>query len=300
MINELSGEKVNRAKVFLGPYMEARMTSSTTKLVVGAVCLSHQIQQSATQIHLDLASRIPNVGNASIFVEGGFGKLTLQKLAYPGGVPEIGSAGDRAGIGIHGDNAGYNIGEGTGLATAIAILEDVTFLGLKGYGAVDVSTVNLGRRPNYLLGTSFDLFGLTLAVEFEDDVDPDPAANNPEDGYIDHWDAGTSLDWNGIAVEVVADSEGDWALGLGYALYGFSAEAVIENVAKGQNHKAGLNIDDGILGAQLDGLELSLALDEDLAWGLSGQFSLGNSGLSLYATYDASEGGGSLGSRLIF
>ncbi len=42
-----------------------------------------------------------------------------------------------------------------------AILEDVTFFGLKGYGAVDVSTVNLGRRSNYLLGTSFDLFGLT-------------------------------------------------------------------------------------------------------------------------------------------
>ena len=97
----------------------------------------------------------------------------------------------------------------------------------------------------------------------------------------------------------MADSEGDWALGLGCALYGFSAEAVIENVAKGQNHKAGLNID-ATLGAQLDGLELSLALDEDLAWGLSGQFSLGNSGLALYATYDASEGGGSLGSRLIF
>lgn len=180
-----------------------------------------------------------------------------------------------------------------------AILEDVTFFGLKGYGAVDVSTVNLGRRPNYLLGTSFDLFGLTLAIEFEDGVDPDPAAANNEDGYIDHWDAGTSLDWNGIAVEVVADSEGEWALGLGYALYGFSAEAVIENVAKGQNQKAGLSID-ATLGARLDDLELSLALDEDLAWGLSGQFSLGISGLSLYATYDASEGRGSLGSRLTF
>ena len=202
-------------------------------------------------------------------------------------------------IGIHGDNAGFNIDEGTGLATAIAILKDFTLFGLKGYGAVDVSTVKLGGRPNYLLGTSFDLLGLTLAVEFEDDVDPDPTANNPEDGYIDHWDAGTSLDWNGVAIEVVADSEGDWALGLGYALFGFNAEAVIENVAKGQNQKAGLSID-ATLGARLDDLELSLALDEDLAWGLSGQFSLGNSGLSLYVTYDASEGGGSLGSRLIF
>ena len=297
--DELSGESINRAKVFLGPFMEVRLTSSTTKLVVGAVCQSHQLQQSATQIHMDLASRIPQVGNASVFVEGGFGKLTLQKLAYPGGVPEIGSAGDRAGLGIHGDNAGYNIGEGTGLATAIAILEDVTFLGLKGYGAVDVSTVRLGGRPNYLLGTSFDLFGLTLAVEFEDDVDPDPTTVDPEDGYIDHWDASTGLTWNGVGVEVVADSDGDWALGLEYALFGFSADAVIENVAGGQNQKAGLSID-ATLGAKLDGLELSLALDENLAWGLSGRYSLGTSGLALYASYDAAESGGSLGSRLTF
>lgn len=298
-INELAGEKVNRAKVFLGPFMEVRLTSSTTKLVVGAVCQSKQLQQSATQIHMDLASRLPHVGNASVFVEGGFGKMTLQKLAYPGEVPEIGSAGDRAGIGIHGDNAGYNIGEGTGLATAIAILEDVSFLGLTGYGAVDVSTVSLGGRPNYLLGTSFDVLGLTIAVEFEDDVDPDPTAINEEDGYIDHWDAGTSLDWNGVAVQVVTDSDGDWALGLGYALSGFSADAVIENVAKGQNQKAGLNID-ATLAAQVVGLKITLALDEDLAWGLSGRYSLGNSGLALYATYDASEGGGSIGSRLTF
>ena len=298
-INELAGEKVNRAKVFLGPYMEARMTSSTTKLVVGAVCLSHQLQKSATQIHMDLASRVPQVGNASIFVEGGFGKLTLQKHSYPGAIDPLGNAGDRAGIGIDGDNAGHNLGNGTGLRTAIAILEDFTFLGLKGYGAVDVSTVSLSGRPNYVLGTSFDLFGLKIAFEIEDNVDPDPANENPEDGYIDHWDATTGLEWHDVVLDVVTDSDGDWALGLGYALFGFSAEAVIENVAKGQNQKAGLSID-ATLAAQIDGLEISLDLDEDLAWGLSGRYSLGNAGLALYATYDASEAGGSIGSRLTF
>ena len=97
----------------------------------------------------------------------------------------------------------------------------------------------------------------------------------------------------------MTDSDGDWALGLGYALFGFSAEAVIENAAKGQNQKAGLNID-ATLAAQIDGLEINLNLDEDLAWELSGRYSLGNSGLALYATYNANEAGGSIGSRLTF
>ena len=298
-INELAGDKVNRAKVFLGPYMEARLTSSTTKLVVGAVCLSHQLQQSATQIHMDLASRVPQVGNASIFVEGGFGKVTLLKHTYPGAIDTLGNAGDRAGIGIDGDNAVYNLGNGTGLRTAIAILEDFSFLGLKGYGAVDVSTVNLSGRPNYLLGTSFDLFGLKVAVEIEDNVDPDSANENPEDGFIDHWDAATGLEWNGVALDVVTDSDGDWALGVGYALYGFTLETVLENVATGQSQKTGLSIDTS-LGAKIDGFEIDLALDEHLAWQLSGRFSLGTSGLDFYATYDSAEGGGALGSRLTF
>ena len=69
--------------------------------------------------------------------------------------------------------------------------------------------------------------------------------------------------------------------------------------SKGQNQKAGLSID-ATLAAQIDGLEISLDLDEDLAWGLSGRYSLGNAGLALYATYDASEAGGSIGSRLTF
>ncbi|MAH88066.1 MAG: hypothetical protein CMF26_05620 [Kiloniella sp.] len=298
-INELVGEKVNRAQVYLGPFMDLRMTSSTTKMAHGAVCLSQQLQQSATQIHMELASRLPQFSNAAIFVEGGFGRLTVQRLSYEGGNAVIGDSGDSAGIGIDGDNAGFGIGNGGSLRTAVAMLEGTNLLGLTGHAAVDVSTIKLGGRPNYLLGASVDLSGLSVVVEFEDDVDPDPTAVNDEDGYIDHWDASLAWDWEGIRATIATDDDGDWAIALGYEWRGFTADTLIENVAPGQSQKAGLSIDT-ILATQINGLAMELALDENFAWDISAHYSLGGSGFEIYASYMADQGGGRIGSKLSF
>ena len=87
---------VEDASVYVGPYAEVKMTSSTTKMVVGAVCVTNDVDASETVAYLNPASRILEVSNASIFLEGGFGKLTLQQGDYSGKVAAIGAAGDQA------------------------------------------------------------------------------------------------------------------------------------------------------------------------------------------------------------
>ena len=121
------------AAVYVGPYAEVKMTSSTTKMVVGAVCVTNDVDASETVAYLDPASRILEVSNASIFLEGGFGKLTLQQGDYSGKVAAIGSAGDQATISSSG---------------LVAVLEGASFMGMSGYGAVDVDSIKMGSRPN--------------------------------------------------------------------------------------------------------------------------------------------------------
>ena len=81
--------------VFAGPFMEVKLQSSSTKMVVGAACVEG-IDASATNFFLNNASKIVTASDASIFIEGGFGKVTLQTGDYAGGVSAIGDAGERS------------------------------------------------------------------------------------------------------------------------------------------------------------------------------------------------------------
>jgi hypothetical protein len=132
--------------------MEVKMTSSTTKMVVGGVCVTNAREASKTNIHMDVVSRVLHVSDASIYIEGGFGKLSVGTGAYGGSVAGVGGAGDQVEI------------DGKINAT----LSSVSFMGLSGSGAVALDSINLGQRPNYAFGTSVDLLGLTVAVEMED------------------------------------------------------------------------------------------------------------------------------------
>jgi hypothetical protein len=275
---------VQNAAVYAGPFAEVKMTSSTTKMVVGAVCVTADIKASETKAYLDVASRIVNVSDASVYIEGGFGKLSLSTSKYKGSVAGIGGVGDAVEVG------------NTGL---VATLSSVSFMGLQGSGAVDLGTVNLAQRPNYAFGTSVDLLGLTIAVEMEDEVDPNLAAVNDEDGYIDKWDAATSYDLNGMSVAIATDSNRDWAMTAGYELMGFSMTSVVENVSKGASKKSGLSIDT-TFATNLNGIGVSVALNEDLAWTIGASYSLGNSGLNMYVNYDSSKNGGKMGAKMSF
>ena len=262
-------------KVAMGPFMEVMMTSSTTKMVIGGVCVTHKAKKSKTAIHMDVASRVLHVSDASIYIEGGFGKLSVGTGAYGGSVAGVGSAGDQVKI------------DGKLNAT----LSSVSFLGFSGHGAVALDSVNLNNRPNYAFGTSTNLLGLTVAVEMEDE-----AASG---GWIDLWDAGTSYDLNGMSVAIATDSAGDWAMSLGYELLGFAASSTIENVSKGGSAKAGLSIDTS-LSTSLNGVGISVGLDESLAWSIGASYAMGNSGLSMYVNYSQADGGGKIGATMSF
>jgi hypothetical protein len=271
----------NAAQVYAGPFMEVMLTSSTTKMVVGAVCVTNAFEASETAAYLDLASRVMQVGQASIFIEGGFGKLTLQQGKYTGKVAAIGAAGDQAEI-----DAGL-----------VAVLEGASMMGMSGYAAVDVTTLNTAGRPNYLLGTTVDLMGLSVAVEFEDDnANSDDATNVM---FIDAWDASTSYAIGDLAIDAALDSDGDWGLKASATVAGFAATSVIENVAANDNEKAGLSIDT-TLATSFNGIGVSIGLDENLDYTLTGSYSIGNSGLSISVGYDSEEEGGAVAAKLAF
>ena len=263
------------AKVAMGPFMEVMMTSSTTKMVIGGVCVTHKAKKSKTAFYMDVASRVMHVSDASIYIEGGFGKLSISTSAYGGSVGGIGNAGDE--VKIDGD--------------LNATLSSVSFMGLNGHGAVALDTVNLAGRPNYSFGTSIDLLGLTMAVEMEDE--------QATVGYIDVWDAATSYDFNGMAVGIATDSDGDWAMSLGYELMGFAMSSVVENVAPGNSEKSGLSIDTSF-STSLNGVGISVSLDEDLAMTLGASYTMGNSGLTMYVNYSQATSGGKIGATMSF
>lgn len=269
------------ATVYAGPYMEVMLTSSTTKMVVGAVCVTNEFANSETAAYLDLASRVMQVGQASVYIEGGFGKLTLQQGAYAGKVASIGGAGDEAGL-----DGGL-----------VAILEGASLMGMSGYGAVDVTTLNTAGRPNYLLGTTVDLMGLSVAVEFEDGVGvTDDTANVM---FIDAWDASTSYAIGDLAIDAALDSSGAWGLKASAAVGGFAATSIIENVAAKDNAKSGLSIDT-TLATSFNGIGVTIGLDENLAYTLSGSYSIGNSGLAITAGYSSADEGGKIAAKLSF
>jgi len=277
---DANGE-IDADKIFMGPFMEVMMTSSTTKMVVGGVCVTNDREASKTNIHMDVVSRVLHVSDASIYIEGGFGKLSVGTGAYGGSVAGVGGAGDQVKI------------DGKINAT----LSSVSFMGLSGSGAVALDTINLGQRPNYAFGTSVDLLGLTVAVEMEDtQVDGD---GNATPGYIDLWDAGTSYDLNGMSVAIATDSAGAWAMSLGYELLGFSMSSVVENIAPGNSEKAGLSIDTSF-STSLNGVGISVGLDEDLAWTLGASYTMGNSGLSMYVNYAQADEAGKIGATMSF
>jgi hypothetical protein len=278
----VDGNAIAADTVAMGPFMEVMMTSSTTKMVIGGVCVTHKAKKSKTAFYMDVASRVLHVSDASIYIEGGFGKLSVGTGAYGGSVAGIGSAADE--VEIKGD--------------LVATLSSVSFMGLNGHGAVALDTVSLAGRPNYSFGTSIDLLGLTFAVEMEDQLQADQA-DTTANTYIDVWDAATSYDFNGMAVGIATDSDGDWAMSLGYELMGFSMSSIVENVAPGNSKKSGLSIDTSF-STSLNGVGISVALDEDLAMTLGASYTMGNSGLTMYVNYSQADNGGKIGATMSF
>ena len=276
----VGGDRVTAldADVFIGPFMEVKLQSSSTKMVVGAVCVEG-IDASATNYFMNNASKVVTASDASIFIEGGFGKLTLQTGDYAGGVSAIGDAGNEADLDVE------------GLAV---IVEGVGLLGANPFIAIDLApttddALNSLDNLEIITGGTIDMGGLSVAV--------DVALNSDDVVDIVGWDLGMDYAMGDMAVSFAYDSENDWGMSASMGVAGFAVDATIYNSDAGDHEKSGLFYSVGA-STSLNGFGLSLGVDQDMQPTVGLSKSMG--GLSVYAGYDAADEGGKVGATLSF
>jgi hypothetical protein len=254
--------------------MEVMMASSSTKMVVGALCLDGN-DPSETAIHLNNASKVMTVSNASIYIDGGFGRLTLQSSDYAGGVSAIAGAGDQADIDADG---------------IVMIASGLGILGANPYIAVDLAKgSNLGDLE-VITGGTIDLGGLSAAI--------DVALDNPADVFgVSSWDLGLTYAMGDMNLAAAIDSSNDWGLSASMAIAGFGVSTTFGSSSAGDHEKSGITYSVSASTA-LNGFGLAVGFDQDLQPTVGVNYDLG--GLVLSAGYDAGEGGGSIGATLSF
>jgi hypothetical protein len=265
---------VRSAAVFAGPFMEVMMASSETKMVVGAACLEGN-EASKTAFFLNNASKIMTVSDASIYIEGGFGKLTLQTGDYAGGVSSIAGAGDAADI----DAGGL-----------VVVAQGVGLFGANPYLAVDLAKGDSLGALEVITGGIIDMGDLYVAV--------DVALDNPSDVFgVSAWDLGLAYDMGDLSLGFATDSSSDWGLSASMAIAGFGVKTVFGSSSSGDHTKSGITYSVSASTA-LNGFKLALGFDQDLEPTVGVSYDLG--GLVLSAGYDAGDEGGSLGAKLSF
>lgn len=265
---------VRDAAIFVGPFMEIQTASSETKMVVGAACLAG-VEESNTAFFMDNASKVMAAPDASIYIEGGFGKLTLQSEDYAGGVQTIAGAGDQADIGADG---------------LVVLVTGYGLMGANPFFAVDLSNGDRLGDIEVITGGTFDLGGLSAAF--------DVALDNPADIFgISAWDLGATYAMGDLAVGIATDSSSDWGLSADMEIAGFGVNAVFGSSSAGDHEKAGITAQ-VTLSTALDGCALALGFDNSFQPSVSVDYDLG--GLNLYAYYDAGDAVGSVGATLAF
>ena len=265
---------VTSAAIYAGPLMEVMMASSETKMVVGAACLEGNAA-SDTAFFLDNSDNVLTVSDASIYIEGGFGKLTLQSGDYAGGVSSIAGAGDRADIDADG---------------LVVIASGLGLLGANPYLAMDLAKGDSLGALEVITGGTIDLGGVSAAV--------DVALDNPADVWgISTWDLGMSYDMGDLSLGFATDSSSDWGLSASMAIAGFGVSTVFGSSTADDHTKSGITYSVTATTA-LNGFGLSIGFDEDLEPAVGVTYDLG--GLNLYAGYDADDEGGSIGAKLSF
>ena len=265
---------VASAAVYVGPFMEVMMASSETKMVVGAACLSGN-DSSATAFFLNNASDVMTVSNASIYIDGGFGRLTLQSGDYAGGVSAIAGAGDAADI----DAGGL-----------VVIAQGLGILGANPYIAVDLNKGDSLGALEVITGGTIDLGGLSASI--------DVALDNPTDVFgVSAWDLGATYALGDLGLAFATDSSSDWGLRASMAIAGFNVSTTFGSSTAADHTKAGITYSVSASTA-LNGFGLALGFDQDLQPTVGVNYDLG--GLVLSAGYDAGDQGGSLGATLSF
>lgn len=270
-----SANSVTNAQVFVGPFMEVKMASSDTKMVVGAACLEGQ-EDSETAFYMDNVSKLMAASDASIYIEGGFGKLTLQSNNdYAGGVSAIAGAGEQADIGANG---------------MVVVAQGYGLLGASPFLAMDLNKGDSLGNLEIITGGTFDLGGLSAAF--------DVALDNPSDVFgISAWDLGGSYAMDDLALGFATDSSSSWGLSAAMDIAGLGVSTTFGSSSPGDHKKTGITYSVGVTAA-LSGYNLAVGFDQDLQPTVGVDYDLG--GLKLYGKYDAGDEEGSVGATLSF
>ena len=265
---------VTSAAIYAGPFMEVMMASSETKMVVGAACLEGNAA-SDTAFFMNNASDVMTVSNASIYIDGGFGKLTLQSGDYAGGVSAIAGAGDAADI----DAGGL-----------VVVAQGLGILGANPYLAVDLAKGDSLGALEVITGGTIDLGGLSASI--------DVALDNPADVFgVSAWDLGATYALGDLGLAFATDSSSDWGLSASLGIAGFAVKTTFGSSTASDHTKSGITYTVGASTA-LNGFNLALGFDQDLEPTVGVSYDLG--GLVLSAGYDAADQGGKLGAKLSF
>jgi hypothetical protein len=243
-------------------------------MVIGAVCVTGHAD-SDTAFYMNNASKVVTASDASIYIEGGFGKLTLQTGDYAGGVSKIGDAGDAADIGADG---------------LVAIVEGVGLLGANPYLAVDLAKDSSLNSLEVLTGGTIDMGGLSAAVDVK-------LKNSSEEVGISSWDLGLGYSMGDADVDFVVDSSNAWGMKASMAVAGFGVNATIYNKADEAHKKNGLFYSVSA-STDLNGFGLSLGVDQDMKPTVGLSYDVGS--MNIYAGYDAADNGGKVGAKLSF
>ncbi|MDA9176022.1 hypothetical protein N9O95_02925, partial [Alphaproteobacteria bacterium] len=264
---------VRNAEVFAGPFMEVKMASSDTKMVVGAACLEGQ--EDSEKVYMDNVSKVMAASDASIYIEGGFGKLTLQSSDYTGGVSTIAGAGDQADIDADG---------------MVVVAEGYGLLGASPFLAMTLNKGDSLGDIEVITGGTFDLGGLSAAF--------DVALDNPSDVFgISAWDLGGSYAMGDLALGFATDSSSSWGLSAAMDIAGLGVSTTFGSSSPGDHKKTGITYSVGVTAA-LSGYNLAVGFDQDLQPTVGVDYDLG--GLKLYGKYDAGYEEGSVGATLSF
>jgi len=276
--NDADETVATSAIVYVGPFMEVQLASSSTKMVVGGVCLEGMVA-SDTMIHMNNASKVLTAGAASIYIEGGFGKLTLQSGDYSGAVSAIGGAGNAAGIDADG---------------LVVVASGIGMLGANPYLAMDLAPGATLGAVELVAGGSITFAGLSGAMDIEL-ADGGLASAIGTD--IAAWDLGLNYQMGDMALAFATDSDNDWGLSASMAVAGFGVNAVFSSEGTGDHEKSGIMYS-VTASTALNGFGLSIGVDQDLEPTVGLSYDLG--AMNVYAGYDASEGGGTAGVKLSF
>jgi|GEM_PF-2817285 len=249
--SELAGLKVNNAKVFVAPFAEVLTIASSEKLVRGAVCLEQSPFEYESDAYMQPISKLLSYTAASVFIEGGFGSLTI-------------STEDHAGI-ISGNGPWADI-------VSLSAENGVMFSGelsVMGVSAAAAAVPRLDTRAfNTIAGAKIDLGGVSVGADILFDADIA--------GVLDAWQLEAAIaPLPASQISMGLDSENSWWLEGEIAGPQFSAEGQIGRLEDALDDqplywitKGELDLTIGTLSAEYDQMgTLAFGVASDVAGG---------------------------------